>query len=184
MKILTSKKLFYKFYSNLFSDLRDIREREKEKEEEERRRKKYEERERRRSERFEQASGGIGIGNNSGGLGSSAALGSTAGLGSGGLSSGGNSSSMSPLSSNNSLVKSGFSRKPDSEGSSSEDEDSKPSAPRTGGAAIAPPPSLQENVESKPSSFGGASVAAKIMAKYGFKVIVIFFQRMIFYIII
>ncbi|GJQ69684.1 putative nucleic acid binding protein [Trypoxylus dichotomus] len=44
------------------------------------------------------------------------------------------------------------------------------------GAAIAPPPSLQEHQESPPpmkatapSTYGGSSVAAKIMAKYGFK---------------
>ncbi|KAI4465801.1 splicing factor 45 spf45 [Holotrichia oblita] len=45
------------------------------------------------------------------------------------------------------------------------------------GAAIAPPPSLQEPQEAAPSSksappvstYGGTSVAAKIMAKYGFK---------------
>lgn len=49
--------------------------------------------------------------------------------------------------------------------------------PRTGGAAIAPPPSLQEPsppAESSPMSkavptFGGGSVAAKIMAKFGYK---------------
>lgn len=50
-------------------------------------------------------------------------------------------------------------------------------APRaSGGVAIAPPPSLQEP-EPTPilpakqpiSTYGGASVAAKIMAKYGFK---------------
>ncbi|XP_008485463.1 splicing factor 45, partial [Diaphorina citri] len=43
---------------------------------------------------------------------------------------------------------------------------------RKGGAAIAPPPSLQEssggNSRPDPKSFG-ASVAAKIMAKYGFR---------------
>lgn len=38
--------------------------------------------------------------------------------------------------------------------------------PRAGGVAIAPPPSLQEQVI--PKAYG-ASVAAKIMAKYGFK---------------
>lgn len=50
---------------------------------------------------------------------------------------------------------------------------------RGGGAAIAPPPSLQESTAIIPalqaknsgaqSSMGGGSVAAKIMAKYGFK---------------
>ncbi|KAK9878448.1 hypothetical protein WA026_022088 [Henosepilachna vigintioctopunctata] len=49
----------------------------------------------------------------------------------------------------------------------------------SGGVAIAPPPSLQEPAESIPmfpnkptisnSSLGGGSIAAKIMAKYGFK---------------
>jgi len=52
-------------------------------------------------------------------------------------------------------------------------------APRSAGVAIAPPPSLVEssppaNTEVAPppkvASFGGSSVAAKIMAKYGFKV--------------
>ncbi|KAK3908688.1 Splicing factor 45 [Frankliniella fusca] len=51
------------------------------------------------------------------------------------------------------------------------------STPRTGGAAIAPPPSLQEpspQSEAPPGaksvpSFGGGSVAAKIMAKFGYK---------------
>lgn len=51
-------------------------------------------------------------------------------------------------------------------------------APRVGGGvAIAPPPSLQEPLETAPifptkppsTSYGGSSVAAKIMAKYGFK---------------
>lgn len=48
---------------------------------------------------------------------------------------------------------------------------------RTAGAAIAPPPSLQESTPIIPfqsagstsSSYGSSSVAAKIMAKYGFK---------------
>lgn len=49
---------------------------------------------------------------------------------------------------------------------------------RGGGAAIAPPPSLQEstpiipiqpNACGAPNALGGGSVAAKIMAKYGFK---------------
>lgn len=52
-----------------------------------------------------------------------------------------------------------------------------PSQPRTGGAAIAPPPSLQESKAIIPAFQGGSSavayssgsVAAKIMAKYGFK---------------
>lgn len=48
--------------------------------------------------------------------------------------------------------------------------------PRGGGAAIAPPPSLQESTpiipiqaSGVPNALGGGSVAAKIMAKYGFK---------------
>lgn len=52
-----------------------------------------------------------------------------------------------------------------------------PSQSRGSGAAIAPPPSLQESTPiipalqnaNVPSSYGGGSVAAKIMAKYGFK---------------
>lgn len=52
-----------------------------------------------------------------------------------------------------------------------------PKTPRASGVAIAPPPSLQEPQESAPvfpnkpqsSTYGGSSVAAKIMAKYGFK---------------
>lgn len=51
------------------------------------------------------------------------------------------------------------------------------STPRSGGAAIAPPPSLQEPSSPSESSsgnktvptFGGSSVAAKIMAKFGYK---------------
>lgn len=47
----------------------------------------------------------------------------------------------------------------------------------SGGAAIAPPPSLQETLEIPPimprsmsnSAYGTSSVAAKIMARYGFK---------------
>lgn len=53
---------------------------------------------------------------------------------------------------------------------------SKPTRP-SGGVAIAPPPSLQEPQESSPppskplvsNTYDGSSVAAKIMAKYGFK---------------
>lgn len=65
------------------------------------------------------------------------------------------------------------------------DEESPPRQPRNesnrnSGAQIAPPPSLLESVETnttqiqeKPSygvPYGASSVAAKIMAKYGFKV--------------
>lgn len=64
-----------------------------------------------------------------------------------------------------------------------EDEEEVPEPPVTkvprpsGGVAIAPPPSLQEQPEVPPvfltksagTSYGGSSVAAKIMAKYGFK---------------
>ncbi|XP_069679771.1 splicing factor 45 isoform X2 [Periplaneta americana] len=75
--------------------------------------------------------------------------------------------------------KSGFAGRKDSD---EEEEEEKPVA-RVGGVAIAPPPSLQESTPSSDSprppttpvsgdkyglSFGG-SVAAKIMAKYGFK---------------
>jgi hypothetical protein len=76
--------------------------------------------------------------------------------------------------------KSGFPGRKDSD---EEEEEEKP-ATRVGGVAIAPPPSLQEPTPASDSprssatpvsgdkyglSFGG-SVAAKIMAKYGFKV--------------
>lgn len=61
--------------------------------------------------------------------------------------------------------------------SDDEEEEEAPRPQRSGGVAIAPPPSLQE---SKPEinipiaspnniSFAGSAVAAKIMAKYGFK---------------
>lgn len=69
--------------------------------------------------------------------------------------------------------KSGFAGRKDSD---SEEDEPKPMA-RTPGAAIAPPLSLQEStVVSTPgpqsSGIGmGMGVAAKIMAKYGFKVI-------------
>lgn len=61
--------------------------------------------------------------------------------------------------------------------SDSEEDEPKPMA-RIPGAAIAPPPSLQESFVSSPgqqqsSGIGmGMGVAAKIMAKYGFKVII------------
>lgn len=76
--------------------------------------------------------------------------------------------------------KSGFAGRKDSD---EEEEEEKP-ATRVGGVAIAPPPSLQEPTPPNESprspaaplsgekyglGFGG-SVAAKIMAKYGFKV--------------
>lgn len=52
--------------------------------------------------------------------------------------------------------------------SSDEEEDAIPKRPAAaGGAAIAPPPSLQESTPS--GGAGGLGVAAKIMAKYGFK---------------
>jgi len=68
----------------------------------------------------------------------------------------------------------GFGGRKDSD---SEEEEPKPMA-RIPGAAIAPPPSLQESFVSSPSSGPqqspavgmGMGVAAKIMAKYGFKV--------------
>ncbi|XP_050431827.1 splicing factor 45 [Adelges cooleyi] len=69
--------------------------------------------------------------------------------------------------------KSGFAGRKDSD--SEEEADSKPLA-RIPGAAIAPPPSLQESVVSSPGPQasgtgmgGGMGIAAKIMAKYGFK---------------
>lgn len=68
---------------------------------------------------------------------------------------------------------SGFGGRKDSD---SEEDEPKPTA-RIPGAAIAPPPSLQESIVSSPgpqqsSGIGmGMGVAAKIMAKYGFKVI-------------
>lgn len=67
---------------------------------------------------------------------------------------------------------SGFGGRKDSD---SEEDEPKPMA-RIPGAAIAPPPSLQESFVSSPgpqqsSGIGmGMGVAAKIMAKYGFKV--------------
>lgn len=69
----------------------------------------------------------------------------------------------------------GFGGRKDSD---SEEDEQKPMT-RIPGAAIAPPPSLQESFVSAPSpgpqqSSGigmGMGVAAKIMAKYGFKVI-------------
>lgn len=59
---------------------------------------------------------------------------------------------------------------------SDSEEDEPKSMSRIPGAAIAPPPSLQESFVSSPSpqppsGIGmGMGVAAKIMAKYGFKV--------------
>lgn len=59
---------------------------------------------------------------------------------------------------------------------SDEEEEEMVERPRGGGVAIAPPPSLQESsplsapdTQRVPAATG-ASVAAKIMAKYGFKV--------------
>ncbi|KAL9707913.1 hypothetical protein quinque_011431 [Culex quinquefasciatus] len=70
--------------------------------------------------------------------------------------------------------KSGFAGRP-----TSDDEDEfQPGQQRAvGGAAIAPPASLQESIAQIPegskiaplTAYGGSSVAAKIMAKYGFK---------------
>lgn len=67
---------------------------------------------------------------------------------------------------------SGFGGRKDSDS----EEDEPKSMTRIPGAAIAPPPSLQESFVSSPgrqqsSGIGmGMGVAAKIMAKYGFKV--------------
>ncbi|XP_065223432.1 splicing factor 45 isoform X1 [Planococcus citri] len=57
--------------------------------------------------------------------------------------------------------------------SESSDEDAEPDRPTRGGVAIAPPPVLQDasslDITPRASGPGGASVAQKIMAKYGFK---------------
>jgi len=72
--------------------------------------------------------------------------------------------------------KSGFAGFGGRKDSDSEEDEPKPMS-RIPGAAIAPPPSLQESFVSSPgpqqsSGIGmGMGVAAKIMAKYGFKVI-------------
>jgi len=76
---------------------------------------------------------------------------------------------------------SGFGGRKDSD---SEEDESKPMT-RVPGAAIAPPPSLQESFVSSPSSGPqqssgvgmGMGVAAKIMAKYGFKVTMFAFWK-------
>lgn len=74
--------------------------------------------------------------------------------------------------------KSGFTGFGGRKDSDSEEDEPKPMA-RIPGAAIAPPPSLQESFVSSPgqqqsSGIGmGMGVAAKIMAKYGFKVTII-----------
>ncbi|XP_049282682.1 splicing factor 45 [Anopheles funestus] len=71
---------------------------------------------------------------------------------------------------------SGFAGRP----SSDDEEEFRPGQSRPSGAAIAPPPSLQESSAggipteggskvSQLAAYGGSSVAAKIMAKYGFK---------------
>uniref|UniRef100_A0A8W7PJF0 Splicing factor 45 n=1 Tax=Anopheles coluzzii TaxID=1518534 RepID=A0A8W7PJF0_ANOCL len=71
---------------------------------------------------------------------------------------------------------SGFAGRP----SSDDEEEFRPGQSRPSGAAIAPPPSLQESCAggipseggskvSQLAAYGGSSVAAKIMAKYGFK---------------
>jgi len=75
----------------------------------------------------------------------------------------------------------GFASKHESD---EEEEPPKPRVQRSGGAAIAPPPSLQEKPRSPPVSlvgpksvgntFEGGSVAAKIMAKFGYKVCKLF----------
>lgn len=59
--------------------------------------------------------------------------------------------------------------------SESDEEADEPEKPNRGGVAIAPPPVLQDasSLDTTPKIGGGqsgASVAAKIMAKYGFKV--------------
>ncbi|XP_053692734.1 splicing factor 45 [Sabethes cyaneus] len=73
-----------------------------------------------------------------------------------------------------SAKKSGFAGRPVSD----DEEEFQPSGQqRVSGAAIAPPASLQESIAQIPdgskmsqlTAYGGSSVAAKIMAKYGFK---------------
>nr|CAD7445508.1 unnamed protein product [Timema bartmani] len=73
-------------------------------------------------------------------------------------------------------MKSGFAgrRDTDEEDAQEEEEEEPPTPQRTGGAAIAPPLSLQEANSGPGSALTsatsyGASVAAKIMAKYGFR---------------
>ncbi|XP_065223433.1 splicing factor 45 isoform X2 [Planococcus citri] len=65
------------------------------------------------------------------------------------------------------------SRNRDKRISESSDEDAEPDRPTRGGVAIAPPPVLQDasslDITPRASGPGGASVAQKIMAKYGFK---------------
>ncbi|XP_055546729.1 splicing factor 45 [Wyeomyia smithii] len=69
--------------------------------------------------------------------------------------------------------KSGFAGRPVSD----DEEEFQPGQQRPSGAAIAPPASLQESIAQIPdgskmanlTAYGGSSVAAKIMAKYGFK---------------
>lgn len=82
---------------------------------------------------------------------------------------------------------SGFGGRKDSD---SEEDEPKPMT-RVPGAAIAPPPSLQESFVSSPSSGPqqssgvgmGMGVAAKIMAKYGFKVTMFVFWKTSIFII-
>lgn len=71
---------------------------------------------------------------------------------------------------------SGFSGRPADDAESHNKSPPTLAASRAGGAAIAPPPSLQESIPiippqnlSNSSAYGGGSIAAKIMAKYGFK---------------
>ncbi|XP_047114726.1 splicing factor 45 isoform X2 [Schistocerca piceifrons] len=128
-------------YEKVVKDLREIREREKEKEEEEKRRKNRDDRDKRGRDRYDNSD------------------------------------------ERRSKQTTGFAGRRDSD----EEEEEKPTTPRVGGVAIAPPPSLQEpspapaappgadgqklpqvSGEKYGLSFGG-SVAAKIMAKYGFK---------------
>lgn len=128
-------------YEKVVKDLREMREREKEKEEEEKRRKNRDDRDKRGRDRYD------------------------------------NPDERRPKQT------SGFAGRRDSD----EEEEEKPTTPRVGGVAIAPPPSLQESSPAPTTppgpdgqklppvsgekyglSFGG-SVAAKIMAKYGFK---------------
>ncbi|KAJ8880378.1 hypothetical protein PR048_016847, partial [Dryococelus australis] len=72
---------------------------------------------------------------------------------------------------NNPTAKTGFAGRKGSDEDEDDKLDDKPQLGRLSGAAIAPPASLQDSpaeLRTTPMSYG-ASVAAKIMAKYGFK---------------
>ncbi|XP_052865767.1 splicing factor 45 [Anopheles cruzii] len=115
--------------------------------------------------------------NNTGNTGGGGGTPSHAAAGGGGVGGGGGGGS-GPAEDDSPAVKkySGFAGRP----SSDDEEEFRPGQARTSsGAAIAPPPSLQETIGlpipeggskvSQLAAYGGSSVAAKIMAKYGFK---------------